>query len=280
MQQLLDHQQPEVEGAIDLIYGEFGGGKNYLATKIILETLQRGIPVYSSFPVRFDTYDERRSFGSLFLGVLGIKSRYKVVPSKNFHRITLEELMSDEFVARMFELVECLVVIDEGYAARLLDSYRKTNLSVQARMAIYTTRHFDRRILIVAQRPNSIHVSSRAMVNRFYRCAQPFKFLWYIFRIRLFIMTEYQEMRDETVDEEKPLRTRFYIGRKWVFSAFDSKYMRRGMPNKFPSQMQVYKISYFERLSLLFSGFSLRKPDPAIAGSGAAGVDSDERSIT
>jgi len=84
-------------------------------------------------------------------------------------------------------------------------------------------------------------------------------------------MTEFQEMRDESVDEEKPLRTRFYIGRKRIFNAFDSKYMRRGMPNRYPSQMKVYKISYFERVGLFFGGFRFgKRSGPALAGPRAA----------
>jgi len=253
--QLLPIRLPEVEGAIDMIYGGFGGGKTYLATELILEYLERGVPVYSSFPVQFDGIDERKSLGALIMGILGFKRKFKVIGKENFHHITMAEIMSDEFVVKLADLVECVVVVDEAYAARLFDSYRKTNLSVEARMAVYATRHFDRRFIIVAQRPNSIHVSSRAMVNRFYKCDQPLLFLWYIFGIRLFTITEYQELKQEEVNEEAPHRTRIKIGKKHIFRMYDSKYMRRGKQNMYPSDLKVYKYSYFQIWKEFISGF-------------------------
>jgi len=243
---LLPIKLPEVEGAIDLIYGEFGGGKTYLSVELIEEYLEKGIPVYSSFPVVFEGVDERKSLKALVMGIFGLKRKFTVIGKGNFHHITMEEIMSDAFVEKLADLVECVVVVDEAYAARLFDSYRKTNLSVEARMAVYATRHFDRRFIIVAQRPNSIHVSSRAMVNRFYKCEQPFKFLWYIFGIRLFAITEYQELKQEEVNEENPHTTRFKFGKKRIFQMYDSKYMRRGKQNMYPSDLQVYKYTYFD----------------------------------
>lgn len=254
---------PEVEGAIDLIFGQFGGGKSYLAVRLMLRELIRGVPVYSSFPIDFKGYDERGSKFKLFLGLIGLKRRYKVVPKENFHHITYEELMSDRFVEHLSELMECVVVVDEAYAARLFDSYRKTNLSVEARMAVYATRHFDRRFIIVAQRPNSIHVSSRAMVNRFYKCDQPIRFLYYLFGLRLFTITEYQEMKDETIDDTKPLRTQIIFGKKKIFKMYNSKFMRGDRPNNHPSKMQEYSIKDIEIIKIMFGR------QPALAGGAA-----------
>jgi len=259
-------------GAIDLIYGPFGSGKNTYAAKIAKSGLHAGIPVFSSFPVRFEGYDESKSFFKRLLGVLGLKTRYLYVPKENFHRLTMDEISKESFVQKLFHMQKCIVIIDEGYASRLLDSYRKTNVSVDARLAVYTTRHFDRRFIIVAQRPNSIHVSSRAMVNRFFKCSQPLgdntilsNAVWSFFGFRWFIFTEYQEMLDETVDENKPLRQRWIFAGKKLLSYFDSKYMAEGYSNDYPTKAYSIQYTYIELLRNLFkrpSRFSATELSP------------------
>jgi len=237
---------PDIDGAIDLIFGEFGGGKNVLAYRLAIDALRRGIPVYCSFPMKFEGVDERKSLGAMLMGIAGLKKTFTVIEKENFHHLTMKEIMSDAFVEKLKDLVECLVIVDEAYAARLFDSYRKTNLSVEARMAIYATRHFDRRFIIVAQRPNAVHVSSRSMVNRFYRCTQPLRFTWALFGFRMFIITEYQDMIDESVDMEKPYRIRIYFAGKSRLSGFDSKYMRNNAPNKYPSKFYKFRYGYID----------------------------------
>lgn len=246
---------PEVEGSIDLIYGGLGGGKTYVATAEILKDLYRGVPVFATWPIKFDGLDESKSFLSLFLGVFGLKRRYRIIDKSNFHYVPLERLMDDSFIDEIESLVDCVLYVDEGYAARLFDSYRKTNMGTRQRMAVYGTRHFNRRIVIVAQRPNAIHVSSRSMVNRFFKCEQPFPFLYRLLHVRFFIKTEFQDMIDETVDEEKPLRTKFFFGSPRVYKAYDSKYLRAGRLQLYPSKMTAVDISYFSRVQLLLSGF-------------------------
>jgi len=251
---------PNVRGVIDLIYGEFGGGKNTLAAKIVREALEEGTPVFSSFPVHFNGYDETQSRWALLLRSVGLKTQFLVVPKENFHRLTMQEISEESFARKLFHMQKCVVVIDEGYAARLLDSYRKTNVSVDARIAVYTTRHFDRRFIIVAQRPNAIHVSSRAMVNRFYRCSQPLgdntvlsNFFWRITGKRWFIFTEYQDMIDDSVDEEKPYRSRWILAGKKLLNYFDSKYMAEGYSNDYPTKATLQQLPYFTAIKRIFT---------------------------
>jgi len=256
---------PEVRAAIDLIYGPFGGGKNTLAAILAKDALLDGIPVFSSFPVKFEGQDDVDSKWKVFLGLIGWKKIFKVVPKENFYRLTMKEISEESFVQKLFHMQKCVVIIDEGYAARLLDSYRKTNVSVDARIAVYTTRHFDRRFIIVAQRPNAIHVSSRAMVNRFFRASQPLgdntifsNFLWRITAHRWFIFTEYQEMKDDTVDEDKPRRQHWVWASKQILNFFDSKYMSEGISNDYPSKAYGVKYKYKE-LFKKFTGRALQR---------------------
>jgi len=243
---------PDVDGSIDLIYGGLGGGKTYAATADILADLRRGIVVFATWPIDFSGVDQLDSSGSLLLGILGFKRVYTRIDRSNFHYIPLAKLMDDKFIEEISTMTDLHLYLDEGYAAKLFDSYRKTNMSVKARLAVYGTRHFNRKIVIVAQRPNAIHVSSRAMVNRFFKCERPLAWLQKRLHFAFFIKTEYQEMIDETVNEEVASSIRFYFGRRAIFKAYDSKYLRSGAERLFPSKLQRFRVSYFTRWALLF----------------------------
>lgn len=250
---------PDVEGSIDLIYGGLGGGKTYAATADILSDLHRGVVVFATWPINFKGLDETKSLPALVMGILGFKRRYRKIDESNFHYVPLERLMDDSFIDEIETLTDCVLYVDEGYAARLFDSYRKTNMGTRQRMAVYGTRHFNRRIVIVAQRPNAIHVSSRSMVNRFFKCSQPFPILHRIFGVRLFVKTEYQEMVDETVDETKPIRSKWYFGTPRVYRAYDSKYLRGGREQLYHPKIEEFEISYLTRWQMFLSGFKKRQ---------------------
>jgi len=209
--------------------------------------------------------NELTALQTVLQGIIGFKRYYRRIDKTNFHYEPIEKLMDDSFIDDIEKMADCAVYVDEAYAARLFDSYRKTNMGVRQRMAIYTTRHFNRKIVIVAQRPNAIHVSSRALVNRFYKCSQPFPFLYRLFKIRFFTRTEFQEMNEESVNEEAPLSTRFRIGKKAIYRAYDSKYMRKGMETIYPPQIEDFDVSYTSRWKLLFRGLRLSKP-PRFSG--------------
>lgn len=264
MRQIEKPYTPPIEGSIDLIYGGLGSGKTYKATADILRDLQEGMVVFATWPINFQGVNEFSQFASVLRGVFGLKRYYRKIDSRNFHYIPLEKMMSDEFLEDIEKMTDCALYVDEGYAARLFDSYRKTNMSARQRMAVYGTRHFNRRIVIVAQRPNAIHVSSRAMVNRFFRCERPFPGLQDLLGFRFFIATEFQDMIDETVDEEQPVSTRWYFGSRRVFNAYDSKYLRKGLPTLSEPIIEEYDVGYFERWGLLASGLRI---DTSIFGS-------------
>jgi len=237
-----------VDGSIDMIYGGLGSGKTYAATSDILSELDKGTVVFASWPVQWDGYDERTSKFKLLLGVLGLKKDYWRVDKSNFHYVPLSD---ERFMEKFMESTDCIWYIDEAYA--IIDSYRKNKLSIQERFGIYGTRHFNRRLVLVCQRPSSVHVAARAMVNRFYKCARPFPMVQNWLRFTFFIKTMYEDMQDENVNEEKPLATKWYFGSKKVFKAYDSKYMRMGAINKYPSKVELFRIGWFSKIGLLFT---------------------------
>lgn len=251
----LEPRYPEVEGALDMIFGPIGGGKTTYATKLLLSYLRQGVPVFASWPINFEGTDDTKNPFFILLGLFGLKRRYRRISSANFHYIPLSDFMSDAFLEKLAHMTDCVVAVDEAYAARLFDSYRKTNMSVEARMSIYATRHFNRRFIIVAQRPNSVHVSARAMINRFYRCDRPLPWLQKFLHLRLFIVQEFQDMVDETVDVSKPYSTRIYWPRNWLFKAFDSKYMRGTTGRLYTPLIEDFRVGYGSVWGLMFRLF-------------------------
>jgi len=258
---------PDVEGSIDLIFGGLGSGKTYAATADILRDLEAGRVVYATWPVRFDGYDERRHWFKLFLAFFGIRHKFYRFDASNFHYVPLTD---PDFMNRFALSTDCVWYVDEAYA--VIDSYVKNKMSLAQRFSIYGTRHFNRRLVLVAQRPTSIHVAARAMVNRFYRCERPFPFIQKMLHIAFFVKTEFQDMVDENVDLEKPLSTKWYFGKSRVFSAYNSKYLRAGLQPLDIPRIELYRTNPLTLIGFLFSRKSRgsgalaprRTPSPAI----------------
>lgn len=227
---------PSPEGVIEQIYGRIGQGKTYLATASIIKDLERGIPVYANWQIDFSGYDQRQSVLWAILGVFGLKRKYYKFDSANFHYVPLD----DDFIDRMETLTDCKVYLDEGHL--IFDAYQGTKMSLRKRAAILHTRHFNRSIIIVSQRPTAIHVSARGNVNRFLKCERLLG--W---PVTLFRMTEFQDMVGETVDEEQPLRSRFYFGSRRIFKAYNSKYLRGGVPVSQKVYFEAYRVGYLSR---------------------------------
>jgi len=136
-------------------------------------------------------------------------------------------------------LAGCDVFIDEGQW--IFDSYEGTKFSKAKRKLILHTRHYNRSLNIISQRTQALHVSARGQVNRFFKCTKLLSWPFLVFN-----RIEYQEMKDESVDLEKPYRTRFYFAGKKRLSGFDSKYMRGGIANSEPSKYYKFKYGYLD----------------------------------
>jgi len=237
---------PADEGSIDQIYGIIGSGKTYIATCQILEDLKRGQVVYANWKLNFEGYDERKDFFSLILGSLGFKRFYKNFPKENFHYLEIGE----DFNEQLGKLTDCIIYLDEGHI--VFDSYQLTRMPIEKRANVLHTRHFNRTIKIISQRPTAIHVTLRANVNRFFKCENLFK----LGRIVLFKISEFQDLTgDETVDETKEYSSNIYFGKKKIFEMYNTKYLRGDMPVSQENKSEVYFLGWKERLSLTFSLF-------------------------
>lgn len=245
---------PANEGSINQYYGRIGSGKTYAATADVLDLLKRGRVVYANWKIHYEGTDERKSLAWSLLGILvPWHRRFYVFPKENLRYFEFSDKWAasegfKDFTHWLSTRTDCEIFGDEGHV--MFDSYQGTRLNIDKRTAILHTRHFNRSINIISQRPTAIHVAMRANVNVFYKCECIFK--WG--PIIRFKRTEYQDMQNESVDEdeEKIIDIRYYWGRPYVFNAYDTKYLRGDVG---PSQrvlFEAYDVNYIGRWLLFF----------------------------
>jgi len=226
------------DGEITQRYGRIGQGKTYGATMDVLDDLKAGKVVYVNWHMNFEGIDQRTEWSHILGGLLfPWVNTYYVFPKENLRYIKIDEHFLDTFS----KLTDCSVYLDEGHV--VFDSYEMAKMSMQKRVAVLHTRHFDRSINIISQRPTAIHVMMRANVNRFYKYEKIMTWPFLLFK-----RTEYQDMTQESVDEEQPLSTKFYIGRKEIYQMYDSKYLRNGMEASQHVKYDAFKLNYFDKL--------------------------------
>jgi hypothetical protein len=233
------------EGEIHQIYGIIGSGKTYMATADILNDLKRGQVVYANWHINFDGIDEREDKILLVLRILGLPIRFLKVPKAQFHFVDSTDPL---FPAKLGSLTDCIVYLDEGHL--VFDSYVLTRMPIVERANVLHTRHFDRTIKVISQRATAIHTTVRGNVNRFFKCEKVFK----LGKIILFRQTEYQELdANEKPDETKPVSTKMYFGKQYIFNAYNTKYLRGDMPKSQNNLAEVYRLKWTEAIKKFFS---------------------------
>lgn len=236
---------PNVEGEITQRFGRIGQGKTYGATVDVLDELKTGHIVYTNWHIDFNGFDQRNSFIHLFGSILfPWKNKFKVISKDNLRYIAVDE----HFTENLSKLTNCSIYLDEGHVA--FDSYEMAKMSMSKRVAILHTRHFDRAIHIISQRPTAIHRVLRANVNRFYKY-EKFGSKWPFI---IFRRTEYQDMVDENVDEEKPLSVKLYFLNRKIAKSYNSKYLRGDTLLDRPN-LKLVKLNIFQRLWRLITCF-------------------------
>lgn len=258
---------PATEGMIAQYYGRIGSGKTYNATSDILDLLRRGKVVYANWRIHYEGTDERKSFGWVILSLfLPWRRRFYNFPSENLKYFEFSDKWAQtiarpeggfykDFTDWLSTRTDCYIFGDEGHV--MFDSYQGTRMSIDKRTAILHTRHFNRTICIISQRPTAIHVAMRANVNVFYKCEQ----IWSFGPIVRFKRSEYQDMMNESVDEdeEKVISVKWYWGKTRVFEAYDTKYLRGDMPDSQKVMFKAYDYGFVARLKLLWGYFFQRK---------------------
>jgi len=174
---------------------------------------------------------------SLFNLLFGKKLFFRF-KKENLHYLPID----DDFMDKFQDLTDCKVYLDEGHV--IFDSYQTTRFSMQKRTSILHTRHFNRSIAIISQRPTAVHVSARANVNRFYKCEK----IVSIFGFIIFRRSEFQDLEAENVDESDPVSRKYYLGNKRVFDAYNSKYLRGGIPRSQGVYADVFELGFKDRV--------------------------------
>ena len=237
---------PSSEGMITQYYGRIGSGKTYSATADALELLRRGKVVYTNWKLHYEGTDERQSKFRVFVAlVFPWIRRFYVFPKENLHYLEVDEHFHD----KLGKLTDCHIFLDEGHV--VFDSYEMAKMSLEKRKNVLHTRHFNRSIHIISQRPTAVHVTMRANVNVFYRCTK----IWSFGPLVRFKRTEFQDMLNESVDEneEKIAGVKYYWGSKKVFDAYDSHYLRGDVGTSQRLLFEAYDYNYLAKLKLFFT---------------------------
>jgi len=271
---LLDLIPPD-EGSLNQYYGRIGNGKSYSATCDILDDLNRGQVVYNNWPIKWYGHDQRKIFFWRLLGIFGLKKKFWEYPKENYHYCDLRNLENvvidgvstgKNFYDWFKTLTSCICYWDEGHI--LYDSYLALKMKIQDRVAILDTRHYDRTINIISQRPTAIHVVLRANVNRFYKLEVIFKFWkWIEFR-----RTEFQDTdSSDRPNEEREIITdpktgektygdylfavsqKNYFGRQKIFDSYDYKFRRGGVPESQFNKAKIWQLNWNESKENFFS---------------------------
>lgn len=239
------------EGSINLYYGMIGNGKTYAATADILDLLAQGKVVYCNWKIEVPDFDDRENIVIILVNLLlGRRRFYKIPCKENLHYFDPEQFADmTEMVEWLANRNDCHIFFDEGQD--MFDSYEGNKFSKLKRKLILHTRHYHRTLNIVTQRPTAIQVSARGNVNRFYKCVKIASWPWVRFQ-RL----EYQEMKNETVDEEaEPISKKTYWASKKVFQAYNTSYLADGIPKSQQVHFEAFDLTFKEKIILLINWF-------------------------
>lgn len=277
---------PPLDGEIHIYYGRIGCGKTYAGTRNILKELRAGQVVVANWHIKWEGYDERDNLFYLILGALGLKKEFYSIPRSNFHHwdISKREFdgkrIKEDFVTFLSSLTDMSLHLDEGHLP--FDSYEGKDMTPEKRSAVFSMRHFNRRLTVYTQRANSVHINLRGNTNRFFKCEKILDFpplffrkLRRRFRLQYFLVTEFQDLTsssavDESrlIDPETGLETgpyknavssRSYWGRKKYFEMYDSKYLRDGAGHSHANNADLYFLSYGSILRSIWSKIKRKK---------------------
>jgi len=268
------------EGEVNLIYGRIRQGKSTYAARCMYEDLMNGIPVYSNLYLDLSEteFDQRARLDISFENMLFGKREFYKFSRANYHyfnpitgilRTTLddgtvvEEQVFDpaipgDIVRWLNTLTDCSLYYDEGHW--LLHSYEGVRQDLEKMRLITETGHMHRKIVIISQRTQSIHVNARGNVNRFFRCRKT-TLLFFIMRLQV---EEFQDMKGSDVDEseESLVETKIYWSNDRYWRLFNTHFLREGRPVSQQLYFEAYDLNFAERailfINLLFTRRSRR----------------------
>jgi len=233
------------EGTIESYCGGIGQGKTYGATRRALNDLRLGRVVYTNWHLNLDHIeaDQRKSLSHAFFNFVFLRKRfYKIDVKKNWHYYDLD---SPGVIDLLSSLTDCTVYADEGQD--IFDSYEGTKMSKKKRKSLTRTRHLNKTLVIISQRPQAIAVTARANVNIFYKHVRVLKWPFLFFKV---LATEDIDAQNMPLFDNAETHDR-YFGSDEVFRAYNSKYLRGGIPKSQNVYFDAFDLSFKERAILL-----------------------------
>jgi len=236
------------EGAIESWSGKIGNGKTYGAVRRAIRDLQKGRVVYTNFRMNLDNVvaDQRKSLPHAFFNFLFFRKRfYNIDIKKNWHYYDLDDPGIVDFIA---SLTDCIVYADEGQD--IFDSYEGTKMSKKKRKSLTRTRHLNKTLVIISQRPQAIAVTARANVNVFYRCVKAWSWPFLYFKV---YATEEVDAQNMPIWENEEYLHESYFGSNEIYNAYNTHELRAGIPKSQEVHFEAYELNFIERLKLLLS---------------------------
>lgn len=278
---------PGEEGMVQLIYGRIRQGKSTYAARCMFEDLMNGRSVYSNLNLDLSDvdFDQREMLSISFENMLFGQKLYYRFLTDNFHYFNpatgemtvggkttkvFDPMIPGDEVRWLNSLTDCVVYYDEGHW--LMDSYDGTKVSMDKRRLITETGHVNRRIVLISQRTQSIHVNARGNVNQYFRCR---KDIFFFFFMRLQV-EEFQDMKGNDVDETAdPISVRIFWSNSRYWRLFNTHTLRAGRPRSQEIYFEAYYLPFTERVALFFTLLFARKRPPGglTPPEGAKGVE-------
>lgn len=254
------------EGEVQSYSGRIGNGKTYGATRRAIRDLQKGRSVYTNWPLILDHFngDQRKSLAHAFWHFLVFRKRfYNIDIKQNWHYFDMEDEATwyikgkhyDNLIDFIANLTDCIVYLDEGQD--IFDSYEGTNMSKKKRKSITRTRHLRKTLVVISQRPQAIAVTARANVNTFYKHVKAFA-LGSLIYFKVYA-TEEIDAQNMPIWEQAEVKESYFASKK-IYNAYNSWYLRGGIPISQEINFEAYDLNFFQRFSLLLSHLSLSTP--------------------
>lgn len=240
------------EGEIQQIIGKTGNGKTYEATRRALDYLKKGYVVYTTWRLILpDIYDERKDREKLFWRIIFFwKKRFYVFKYKdNWKFLDIDRPDLIEFVAG---LTDCIVFLDEGQD--IFDSYEGIGMSKTKRKSLTRTRHLRKTLIIISQRAQAVAVTARANVTFFYKCVKTYAWYWPFKTYFKVYRTEEMDNSNFPIWEDlmsgwKAELWRSHFARTEVYNAYNSWYLRAGIPKSQTVSFDAYDLNILDKIT-------------------------------
>lgn len=244
-QEILDLFNP-VEGLNTVYYGKVRNGKTYAATSDIIDLVTSGEVVYANWNIKFEGYDERKSFIRVFFKLLLGKPYFYNFKSENLHYL---DTTDPNFIKQINNMVGVHLFIDEGQW--IFNSHSRTD-DPDKRRLILEGGHYCRTLNVITQRPTNILKDVRSQIHFWYKCEKKFHYG----KIIRFVRWQIEDMKDDIPidpdDMEKKPPVKGYWASNAIFNSYNTHGRRSNEAQHIMPEFDVYHYTPKDKLLLLF----------------------------